>query len=179
MHACVFLEKNVVPECPTVSTSMGSDPLRSLVTASDPLSPGKHIVSGPPELRLRNCFFRRPDLPFKLVCLISWSRRSLPREGFGAEPLRCWYCQSEKDSTGVGILLLLIDSTRFSSFEYDSAIKMLTSVRVLKVCVESSTYVVHLWPPLAWNRAEEFVRPSDTAFRLQKLHCYLDGPLAW
>lgn len=68
------------PECPTVRTSMGSDPrLRAnsksefsgllsmcLEHDSEDVS-GRQTVSGPPELRLRNCFFRLPALPLRLV----------------------------------------------------------------------------------------------------------------
>lgn len=92
------------PECPTVKTSMGSEPRRRASSISEfsgfrirrreqdsmEVSAGRHTVSGPPELRLFNCFFRRPAFPFKLVCLVSrCSRRSLVNLGgksVGAEP---------------------------------------------------------------------------------------------
>lgn len=109
-----------LPECPTVRTSIGSDPLRRTSSASgfsglrcsknrDKISEcdsGKSTVSGPPELRLLSCFFLRPAFPFRLVCLVSCSRRSPPPPNIGgrsvgAEPLR-GYCKNDFGcSTGV------------------------------------------------------------------------------
>lgn len=126
MHkrSATLLICNDLPECPTVRTSMGSDPRRrassisefsglrssNLEQESEEVS-GKHTVSGPPELRRRSCFFLRPAFPFRLVCLVSsplLSPAILGGKSVGAEP-RLWYCFNEYVSVGAVV------STRLSS----------------------------------------------------------------
>lgn len=99
--AGILLPYLLFPVCPTVNTSIGSDPLRRASSVSgfsflrnskrvNESVSGKQTVSGPPELRLRRCFFLRPALPLRLVWRVSWSRRSnVPSGGksIGAEPL--------------------------------------------------------------------------------------------
>lgn len=75
-----FIINFKLPECPTVNTSIGSDPRRRASSVSgfsflrksnrdkeSEAESGKQTVSGPPELRLCSCFFLRPAFPFRLV----------------------------------------------------------------------------------------------------------------